>query len=99
MLAPVLEHLREARPFFGGLVLAAELALAVAPAAVGDHSRKALVDAGGVKGDGAAEAGADDRHARAVDGAVVSEKAQGIAGVFHLFQTDDAAELALALPA
>ena len=51
----------------GARVLAAELALAVAPAAVGDHRRDALVDAAGIDRDRGAEARADHADAVAVD--------------------------------
>src|SRR5262249_39797554 len=99
LLAPALAHPVNPRPSSGALGRAANLPPAAAPAAVGDHGREAPVDAGGINGDGTTEARADDCHARALDGRMISEKAQGIAGVFDLLEADDATELALALPA
>jgi hypothetical protein len=99
VLATLLEHTGEARPFLRALVLAAELALAVAPAAVGDDGGDALVDAAGIDRDRAAEARPDHADARAVDRGMAREKAERAAGVLDLFQADDAAGLAFALAA
>ena len=80
-------------------MLAAEFALAVAPAAVGDHRGDARVGAAGIDADGAAETGTDDGDAVGIDIGVMAEEIERIAGVLDLFETDDAAELALALAA
>ena len=49
MLAPVGQHLGEARPVLRALVLAVEFALAVAPAAVGDDGSDACIDTPGMR--------------------------------------------------
>ncbi len=99
VLAALLQHVGEARPFLRALVLAAELALAVAPAAVGDHGGDALVDAAGVNGNGAAEARSDQADARGVDRRVRGEEGQRAAGILDLLQADHAAVLAFAVAA
>ena len=58
----------------GARVLAAELALAVAPAAVGDHRGDARVDAAGVDRDRGAEARADDADALGIDRGMLGEE-------------------------
>src|SRR5262249_35719831 len=83
----------------GRLVLPAELALAVAPAAVRDHGGDALVDPPGIDADRAAEARADERDARAVDGRMLSEIRQRTAGILDLLQADHASVLARAVAA
>ena len=80
-------------------MLAAELALAVAPAAVRDHCGDALVDAARVDRYRAAEARADDADARGLDRRMPGEKRQGVAGILDLLEADDAPVLALALAA
>ncbi len=80
-------------------MLAAEFALAVAPAAVGDDRGEAFVDAAGINRDRAAEARADDADALRIDVGMAGEKRHRARGVLDLFETDDAPELALALAA
>ncbi len=99
MLAALFEHIGEARPFLGTLVLAAELALAVAPAAVGDDRRDALVDAAGIDGNRAAEARSDHADARGIDRGMPGEEGERAAGVLDLVEADHATEFALALAA
>src|SRR5262245_14155730 len=99
VLAAFLEHVGEARPFLRALVLAAELALAVAPTAVGDHRRDALVDAAGIDGDRTAEARADDADAFRIDRRMLGEEAQRAARILDLLEADHPPELAFALAA
>src|SRR5262249_13672483 len=99
VLAALLEHAGEARPFLRSLVLAAELALAVAPAAVGDDRGDALVDAAGIDRDCAAEARADQADAGGIDRRMLGEEAERAPGVLDLLETDHAAEFALGLAA
>src|SRR5262249_22652020 len=97
--APSLQHFGDARPSPRALVLARELAHAIAPAAVRDHRRDALVDAAGIDRDRAAEARADHRDALPINGRMLREEAERIAGILDLLQADHAAELALAVAA
>ena len=80
-------------------MLAAEFALAVAPAAVGDHRGDARVGAAGIDRDRAAETRADDADAVGIDGRMMAEKIERVAEILDLLEADDAAELALALAA
>ena len=80
-------------------MLAAEFALAVAPAAVGDHRGEARIDAAGIDRDRAAEARADGADAVGIDGGMLAEKVERIAQILDLLEADDAAELAFALAA
>ena len=99
MLPACFQHAGEARPFFRALVLAAELALAVAPPAVGNDGGDAFIDAAGIDGDGAAEARADDADPLRVDRRMVGKEGQRAARVLDLLQADHAAEFTLALAA
>src|SRR5262245_3198197 len=99
MLAALLEHVGEARPFLRALVLAAELALAVAPAAVGNDRRHALVDPAGIDRDRATEARADDADALGIDRRMLGEEAERAARVLDLLEADHSPELAFALAA
>ena len=80
-------------------MLAAELALAVAPAAVGDDRGDALVDTTGVDCDRPAEARADEADALRIDRGMLRQERQCAARILDLFETDDAAEFALAVAA
>ena len=80
-------------------MLAAEFALAVTPAAVGDDRGDARVGAAGIDRGRAAEARADDADAAGIDGGMAGEERQRIAQVLDLFEADDAAEFALAVAA
>ena len=80
-------------------MLALELALAVAPTAVGDDGGDARVGAAGIDADRAAEARTDHADAVGVDVAVLGEKIKRVAGVLDLLEADDAAEFTLALAA
>src|SRR5262245_45408460 len=99
MLSALLEHVGEARPFLRALVLAAELALAVAPAAVGNDRRHALVDPAGIDRDRATEARADDADALGIDRRMLGEEAERAARILDLLEADHSPELALALAA
>ena len=80
-------------------MLAAEFAFAVAPAAVGDDRGEARIGAAGIDRDRAAEARPDGADAVGIDRGMRGEKVERIAQILDLFETDDAAELALALAA
>src|SRR5580704_17279021 len=80
-------------------MLAAEFALAVAPAAVGDDGGDARIGAARIDADCAPKARTDDCDAVGIDGGMLGERFERVAGVFDLFEADDAAELALALAA
>src|SRR4051794_8869875 len=99
MLAALLEHAGELFPLLRRRVLAAKLALAVAPAAVRDHRRDARIDAAGIDRDRAAEARADHRDAVGIDRRILGEEIDGVGDVLDLFEADDTAEIALALAA
>src|SRR6516162_4957108 len=86
MLATLLEHVGEARPFLRALVLAAELALAVAPAAVGDDGGDARIDAAGMDRDRPAETRSDEADACGVDRGVLGKEGERIARVLDLLQ-------------
>src|SRR4029077_8465780 len=87
------------RPGFRRRMLAAEFAFAVAPAAVRDHGGDARVGPAAMAPAGAAEDGADHADAVRVDGGMMAEKIERVAGVLDLLEADDPAELALALAA
>src|SRR5438270_8814538 len=95
VLAAFFQHLGEARPRLWALVLPAKLALAVAPAAVGDDRGDALVDATGVDCDRPAEARADEADALRIDRGMLRQERQRAVRILDLFKTDDAAEFAL----
>src|SRR5438094_37208 len=99
VFAAFIQHFGEARPRLRALVLAAELALAVAPAAVGDDRGDALVDTTGVDCDRPAEARADEADALRIDRGMLRQERQRAARILDLFKTDDAAEFALAVAA
>ena len=99
VLAAFLEHVKKARPFLRALVLAAELALAIPPAAIRNNRRQPRIDAARIDGDGAAKARSDRANARRVNAVLLREKGQRVAGVLDLLEADDATELAFALPA
>ena len=99
VLAAFFEHSGEARPRLRARVLAAELALAIAPAAIGDDRGDARIDTAGIDRDRAAEARADHADARGIDRGMLGEKRQRIARVLDLLEADYAAELAFALAA
>src|SRR5579863_9230648 len=80
-------------------MLAAKFALAVAPAAVGDHRRNARIGAAGIDRDRAAEARADNADAAGIDGGMTAEEIKRVAQVLDLFEADDAPKLAFALAA
>ncbi len=80
-------------------MLAAEFALAMAPAAVGDDCGDARIDAAGIDADRAAETRADHADAIRIDGRMLGQKIERVAGVLDLFEADDSAELAFALAA
>src|SRR5207244_3288311 len=97
--AALFEHPRELGPRLGGRMLAAELALAVTPATIGDDRRDPLIDPAGIDRDGAAEARADRRDAVGIDRRVLRQRGEGIARVRHLFQADHPCMFALAVAA
>src|SRR5262245_18394955 len=99
MGAALLQHPGEAHPFLRALVLAAELALPVAPATVRDYRGDALIDAARIDRDGAAEARADHRDALGISGRMLGEPGQRVAGVIDLLEADHAAGFALAIAA
>src|SRR5207237_7122587 len=95
VFAAFFQHFGEARPRLRALVLAAELALAVAPAAVGDDRGDALVDTTGVDCDRPAEARADEADALRIDRGMLGEKGECIARVLDLLETNHWAKFAL----
>src|SRR5580698_4536220 len=99
MVAALFEHLGKLRPTLRRRMLAAEFALAMAPAAVRDHGGDARIGAAGIDADRAAKARADHTDAIGVDGGMLGQEIERIAGVLHLFEADDAPELAFALAA
>src|SRR5580700_8281683 len=99
MFAALFEHLGELRPTFRRRMLAAEFALAMTPAAVRDHGGNARIGAAGIDADRAAEARADHADAIRVDGRMLGQKIERIAGVLDLFEADDPTELPFALAA
>src|SRR4051812_43887896 len=99
MLAAFLEHVGETRPLLRALVLPPELALAVAPAAIGHDRGNPLIHARGIDRDRTAEARSDDGNARRVDARLPRQKGQRAAGVLDLLEADHASRLAFALAA
>ena len=83
----------------GVAMLAAEFALAVAPAAIGNDRGDARIGAAGIDRDRAAEARPDDADPVGIDGRMLRQDIERVAEIFHLFEADDAAELAFALTA
>ena len=80
-------------------MLAAEFALAVAPAAGGNHSGNALVDAADIDRDRRAEARADHADTVVLDVGILGKEGQRVARGLHLFQADQMATLAFAVAA
>ena len=80
-------------------MLAAEFALAVAPAAGRDHTGEALVDPGGVDRDRRTEAVADHADARGIDLLARGNEGQRILGIGDLVEAAHLPALALALAA
>src|SRR6202034_2225941 len=80
-------------------MLAAEFALAMAPAAVRDHGGDARIGAAGIDADRAAETRADHADAVGIDSGMLGQEIERIAGVLDLFEADDSSELAFALTA
>ena len=80
-------------------MLAAELPLAVAPAARRDRRGDPLVDAADIDRDGGAEARADHADAVAFDVRMLGEEGERVARRLHLLQADQIAARALALAA
>src|SRR5580704_6438464 len=80
-------------------MLAAEFALAVAPAAVGDDGGDARIGAARIDADCAAKARTDDCDAVRIDRRMFGKGFERVAGVFDLFEADNAAELAFTLAA
>src|SRR5215475_12828331 len=99
MGAALLQHPGEARPLVLALVLSAEFALAVAPAAVRDHCGDAFVDTAGIDRDRAAEARSHQRNAIRIDRRMLRQEGERVSGVLDLLETDHAPELALAVAA
>src|SRR6266550_2694868 len=99
MLAAVGQHLGETCPFLRTVVLAAKFPLAVAPAAVGDHRREALIDAAGVDCYRAAKARSGDADAGAIDRGMLRQEGERVAGILDLVKADHPAALALAVAA
>ena len=80
-------------------MLAAEFTFAVAPASVGYDGGNALVDAGGVDRDRAAEAGTDRRDTLGRDRRVPRQERERVTRIFHLFEANHSSVLAFALAA
>ena len=93
------QHVGELLPGLGARMLAAELALAVAPAARRDRGGHALVHADCIDRDRRAEARPDHADAVALDVGVLGEEAQRIARGLHLLQANEVAARALAFAA
>src|SRR5262249_59136762 len=98
-VAALREYGGDRRPLRRALVLAAKLALAVAPAAVGYDRADASIDAAGIDRHRAAEARSDEADALGIDRGVPGEEGQRVARVLDLLQADHAAEFALAVAA
>src|SRR5438105_11589336 len=88
VLAPIFQHLGEARPLLWTLMLAAELALPVTPTTIRDDSGEAIIDSGGIDGNRTAEARADHPDALGIDACLPRQEGQCIAGILDLLQTD-----------
>ena len=99
IVAALFEHFGELRPGFRRRMLAAEFAFAVAPAAIRDHGGDARVGAAGIDADRAAKARADHADTVRIDGRMLGQEIERVAGVLDLFEADDSAEVAFALAA
>src|SRR5690606_24872565 len=89
VFATSFEHVGELLPRLRPWMLAAELALTVAPAAGRDHRRDALVDAPGIDGDRGADTVADHPDPRGVDFRALRQPAQRVARVGALVHAQD----------
>src|SRR5262249_18120716 len=97
--AAFFEHGGELRPRRLARMLAAELALAVAPARGRDHRCHALIDAAATDRDRGAEARAEHRDTLAVDVRMLRQQRERVAGRRHLVGAEQKPLLALALAA